>query len=501
MNLFQLKTICFFAFTITFNSYAQVSNEDSHIFKDSTSAYLEISGMGSSNPKTPFWIQANQFGTVSRTGPAGTARGQYENFWSLSPNKTSNPWRVGAGVEAVANLTSDETKLLLPQAHATLRFRNWELFVGRKKQYVGLADSSLGTGSYAWSNNAMPIPKIQIGTTKFVPVPFTKGWISFNGFYSEGMFENSRPVTKELRLHQKMLYIRIGKPASRLKLYGGFNHQVQWGGKTPYETVNGTMSRGFHNYKNLVLGKSGADGGDTIPSYFDNSNRVGNHLGTIDLAMEVETFDYSWFIYRQSIYEDGTLYSLGNIVDGLNGIRLKRKNLYGADFSVSEIVVEFLYTKSQGGPKFEYGKIGGKRGSLGRDNYFNNTQVRDGWSYYDRTIGTPFIPPTSDTKWNWPNYGNFYTSNNRVAVAHIGLKGTLLQKIEWTTKLSFSNNIGAYDNPFSPSANQFSGLITMQSRINILGGSIIKGSVAGDIGQLYQNSFGFTLGLRKEFTF
>ncbi|KQS26658.1 hypothetical protein [Dyadobacter sp. Leaf189] len=55
-----------------------------------------------------------------------------------------------------------------PQAHATLRFRNWELFAGRKKRWIGLADSTLGTGSYAWSTNALPIPKVHLGTTKFV---------------------------------------------------------------------------------------------------------------------------------------------------------------------------------------------------------------------------------------------------------------------------------------------------------------------------------------------
>ena len=30
-------------------------------------------------------------------------------------------------------------------------------------------------------------------------------------------------------LHQKSLYGRFGKPGWKLKLYGGFNHQVLWG--------------------------------------------------------------------------------------------------------------------------------------------------------------------------------------------------------------------------------------------------------------------------------
>lgn len=501
MNLFRSVSVYLLASVFSFHCCSQALVEDFTVYSDSTMSYVELSGLGSTNSRTPFWIQSNQFGTVSRVSPAGTVRGQLEYTIPIITSRGDNAWRIITGVEGVANL-SQSPKLLLPQAHLTLKFRNWELFAGRKKQYVGLADSTLGTGSYIWSGNAMPIPKIQLGTTKFVSVPFTSDWVSFHGFYSEGLFENTRPVTSELKLHQKALYLRVGKTDSRIRLYGGFNHQVQWGGKSPYETNNGTMSRGLHNYLNLVTGRSGAapSTGSDSSIYFDNHNRVGNHLGTLDLGMEIETYDNTWFFYRQSIYEDGTLYALGNIADGLNGIRLRRKNLYSPVFSVKEVVVEFLYTKSQGGPKFNLGDSTQKRGALGRDNYFNNFQVRDGWSYYDRTIGTPFITPTSDTKHAWPVFGNLFTSNNRVAVAHVGLSGSLLQQFDWTTKLSFSSNIGTYDGPFPKTANQFSGYLSMQAKLDILGGATIKASIAADVGNLYPKTYGLTLALRKEFS-
>jgi len=343
----------------------------------------------------------------------------------------------------------------------------------------------------------MPIPKIQIGTVGFVLVPLTKGWVSFNAFYSEGLFENNRPITSNLRLHQKAFYLRIGKISSRLKLYGGINHQVQWGGNSPYETINGKMPTGFGNYVNLVIGRSG-DSNVGQENYFDNHNRVGNHLGTIDMGMEIENFSSSWFFYRQNIFEDGSLFALKNLSDGLNGIRFRSKNFYGANFSITEANIEFLYTKDQGGAEFNYGDLNAPRGSLGRDNYFNHTQVRDGWSYYDRSIGTPFITPTSETQWKYPKYADSFTSNNRVAVFHIGLKGTLVRKIVWTSKFSYSSNIGTYDAPFASKPTQFSGLLTMQGKINLFGGTILKGSVAADLGELYPDTYGFTLGLRKE---
>jgi hypothetical protein len=185
------------------------------------------------------------------------------------------------------------------------------------------------------------------------------------------------------------------------------------------------------------------------------------------------------------------------LADGLYGARVKRKNSYGANFEVTEAVVELLYTKSQGGDGFVLGD-GTKRG---RDNYFNNQQVRDGWSYYDRTIGTPFIPPTSQTKWKWPNYADNFTSNNRVMLWHLGLKGTLFRKIEWQGKFSYSTNYGAYLEPFKGAPKQFSGLIGLQSKLDVLGGLTLKGAYAADIGDLYRKTYGFMLGIRKDLSF
>ena len=483
--------LCLFTIIRPNKSFSQDTSATS--YKDSTVNYIELMGFGGSTKRTPFWIQANQFGTVSKSTPAGSVRGGLEKFYSLNEKNT---WRVGGGIEAVGNFTQQGSKLLLPQAYGALRFRNWELSIGRKKQWVGLADSTIGTGSYSWSGNALPIPKIKFGTIRYVNVPFTKGWLSFQAFYSDGWFEKNRPITSDLKFHQTAFYMRIGKSASKLKLYGGFNHQVQWGGKSPYLTdASNKLPNGFKNYLNVVFGSIGGSGENV--TFFDSTSRIGNHLGSIDFAIELETYSATWFLYRQFVYEDGSLFYLKAIKDGLNGIRIRRKNSYGSNFEIQEGVLEFLYTKDQGGDDFIIGD-GKKRG---RDNYFNNQQVRDGWSYYDRTIGTPFIPPTSDTYPKYPTYADNFTSNNRVMVFHLGLKGSLYQSVNWYTKLSYSSNSGAYLAPFAGSPTQFSGLIALQTKLNILGGTLLKGSVAADIGDLYPKNYGFTLGLRKDFAF
>jgi len=469
--------------------------------------YLEIGGLVSSTDRTPFWLQANQFGTVPRSGSALTVRGGGARIWTwgqqdsisdwrlrhANPARMQYAWQAEVGAEAVANFGA-VTQLLLPQAYGAIRYGNLELFAGRRKQWFGLADSTLGMGSYIWSGNALPIPRIQIGLTRFTAVPFTQGWFSVMATYSDGWFENSRPATSELKLHQKQFYGRLGRPGGKFKLFAGFNHQVQWGGKSPYLTVNGQMPKGLKNYFYMIVGRGRVD---TIgANNFDNTNRIGNHLGTLDLAFEIDGANANWFFYRQNIYEDGSLYYLTNISDGLNGVRIRRKNANPESVvSIGEIVFEGLYTKSQGGPSF----IIDKDKKRGRDNYFNNAQVRDGWSYYDRGIGTPFIPPTSETIWKFPNYADFFTSNSRVWVIHTGIRGTILNQLEWSTKLSFSSNGGVYDLPFPKTVYQFSGLLSLQTKTPWLGGTLLRGSLATDRGALYRSTTGISLCLRKEF--
>jgi len=486
---FQLFCSSVFLFNTTLS--AQSVYEKPVIYSDSTLNYISLKTFGSSGPRTPFWMQANQFGTVPKSGSAFTLRTGFEYYvkFGSAKSKERNVWRAGIGVEAVGNKT-ENSKILFPQLHATVRFKNWEFYAGRKKQQVGLADSTLGTGSYAWSGNAMPIPKLQIGTIGFVNFPFTKGWLSFNAFYSDGYFEKNRPITSNLKLHQKALYLKIGNKNSRLKLLGGFNHQVQWGGKSPYHTKDGDLPDGFKNYINVITGQRYFLGDDLTE--FDYNNRIGNHLGSIDIGIQYIGYEYSWFLYRQNIYEDGSLSKLLNIADGLNGLSIKKNNSYGADFELKAIVFEFLFTKSQGGSVWDLQTV------LGRDNYFNNAQVRDGWSYFDRTIGTPFITPTSDTNWKWPNYADSFTSNNRVSVFHLGISGTLFRKINWIGKLSYSSNMGTYDEPFIKKPTQFSGIFSLSKKLNWLGGVQSGLSFASDIGQLYQNTNAISFGLYKD---
>ena len=93
-----------------------------------------------------------------------------------------------------------------------------------------------------------------------------------------------------------------------------------------------------------------------------------------------------------------------------------------------------------------------------------------------------------------------FTSNNRVSVLHMGLKGLFLGSISWYTKLSYSTNIGTYDLPFSKTVKQFSGMLSLQYHTRFLGGVLCRGSVGVDLGELYRPVTGINLGIRKVFS-
>ena len=475
--------------SLLISSVAPAIAQDLDTTASHTHGWAEAAAYGSTISRTPFWFHANQWGTVPTTGQVASLRGGVVGRQPFSNQTPSKPkWTYVYGLELAGN-ASKNSKLLLPQVYGGVAFKGIQLTVGRMKQYVGFNDHELGTGSYMWSGNALPIPKIQIGFENYTPL--LKNLLYFKGFYSDGYFENNRPVTSHLKLHNKALYVRLGRPHGKVKLHGGFNHAVQWGGKSPYFTENGQMPTGINSYWYVVSGFKPK--GKSNLSNFDETNRIGNHVASLDAGLELDLEHVNILFYRQNVVEDGSLFYLNNIKDGLNGVVFKFKKDTSADFSISKLTFELLYTKSQGGSV-----VTNQSGIRGKDDYFNNAQVRDGWSYYGRGIGTPFITATSEN--NWPRYADFFTNNNRVWVMHTGAKG-VWAGINWTTKLSLSSNQGTYDQPFSSKVYQFSGLLAVAKQTSLLGGSTLQAALSVDQGKLFSNAAGLMLSVRKDLNF
>lgn len=463
--------------------------------RSETGTYFSTSG------QNPFWLRANQYGIVPGEHAILSLRQALRVDYHQAPKSRLDSLRAanrrvdwGWGAEAVLN-AGYNYRVLIPEAYVKVRVGRAEVWAGRRREVTGLVDSALTSGSFALSGNALPLLKFQVAIPDFTP---RQGMIAVRGFYAHGWFETDRFIQNTL-LHQKALYLRLGKPTGRLNLYGGFNHQVMWGGNTealPGGLIkNNQLPATFRDYVDVVLGNTLGNRRNVDTnrvSRFDRENRIGNHLGTVDVGMEYRGRSLAVFAYRQSIYEDGSLFYLINIRDGLNGLRIRNlRPLNPSGFQLQSVLLEYLYTMSQGGLVFSDDPT-----QRGRDNYFNHSQYRDGWSRYGMTLGTPFITPSADSRPDLPRYG--FTNNNRVAVVHLGVSGQVLDFFRFQLKASHSRNVGTYEVPFPGTVRQFSAALTVSAPLYILNGVTAKASVAADWGQLYPNCVGFYVGLRKD---
>ncbi len=463
--------------------------------------FAELGTVVSSSPdRVPFWLAANQYGIIPSRPQAGLVQVGVRYNSRLG---TSKKWGVEAAVEGVGQTNNPTVRLILPEAFARIFYKKWELVAGRRREIVGMQDSTLSSGGVLWSGNTLPIPQIRIGTSGYVSLPILKHWLKVKGLYSHGWFENSRPFVQNAFLHYKSVYLQVGKDTWPVSVYAGLAHMVQWGGYAPaLKDDPGVFSEFGHfgsslqDYLDVVTARSGQDKlsglGPGQLSSFD-LNRVGNHVATLDVGTTITLPKSRLVLYRQHFIEDGSLFYLLNILDGLNGLRWYRTDQPQSNFSINRLTAELMYSVSQGGVVFD---IDDPR-KRGRDNYYNHGQYRDGWSYFGRTLGTPFIPPDTDMNAKYRR-NLIYTSNNRVVVFHLGVAGTLFRRVGWETKLSYSRNQGTYDFPLSPAVvPQFSGLVRARTALPYLGGLEVNSSVAWDYGGIYDDAVGVYLGVRK----
>ncbi len=435
-------------------------------------------GLVGGTDQTPFLLRSNRYGLVPED-----ARILYLNALLVKDyDTTRRAFDYGFGIEPHLN-AGEKSHFLLPQAYIKGRWKSLEVYGGRRREIVGLTDTLLTSGSYIWSGNALPLWKIQAGIPEYTPLLGSK-LLAIKGAIVHGWFDPDRPVTKNVKLHQKWMYIRLGKPAWKAKIHAGFNHQVQWGGESPFFSVDGKLPDGLSNFPYVFLGTRQPDSNSPIPD-FDGENRVGNHLGTADIGLEFQTGFGSLMLYRQNIYEDGSLFFLNNVADGLNGLTLRFP-----DFRfLQRLNLEYLHTMSQGGDVFVTGE--NVPGELrGRDNYFNHAQYRDGWTYKGQTLGTPYIQ-TLYRDWTDPEY---QIDNNRVSMFQWALSGELPLRTTYTLKGAHSRNRGTYQFPFK-TLTQSSYLLVLQK--NNASFSAIRLEIAYDYGELLPQSGGVNISYIK----
>jgi len=430
-------------------------------------------GVASTGKYAPFWIQSNQYGLIS-TAPnsADMILGINKDFGAKT-----RLFDYGFKANLLLQTSAHQTTTYFHEYYFKARLSVFDFVLGAREEQLGNQDSTLSCGGFLFSPNARPMPKVTIGIEHFTTVPFTFGLLEVKGAISHGWFTDNI-YTKNLLLHHKYLYGRIGGKLP-VHLQYGLDHVAQWGGVVP---GYGQQPAGFNDFIDIFF----AGRGGKNSTLNDQFNTLGNHIISQSTKLEVDISDFKISGYWQNLTEDPPVKFMmvsPNRADGLWGLSIRNPKFP----VVTGIVVEYLNTTDQSGPYLD------KDGIIygGADNYFNNGIYQNGWTYFSRTIGTPFI-----TSPLYNSNGAVSIVNNRVQVFHVGIEGDV-SGYRYKILSSFSKNYGSYGNPYPVMIPNTSMKLEVNKQFPQLSNIQVGCSVGADIGKLYGNSVGCMFSIRK----
>ncbi|MDB5019839.1 MAG: capsule assembly protein Wzi, partial [Pedobacter sp.] len=273
---------------------------------------IEAQSIYTSNDQVTFWLRSNQYGSIPLSGPSSSFIGRFRKDYNPNSKRHIN---FGLGFEARASL-GNASQALITEAYGKVKAGVFELKAGRSKDVTGLVgDSSLSSGSFSISGNALGVPKVQVSIPDYYSLPLFNKLLAIKGGLAHGWLGNvpmNGYIIESLPtfFHQSSLYGRIGRPSWRLKLYIGVNHQAFWGSSRAY------YQPGHFNFS--LLQEYWA----VVTSQVVENSRIGNHLGSVDLGLDYHFNGFILKAYRQNIYDYKALFRLANLKDGLNGLTI-----------------------------------------------------------------------------------------------------------------------------------------------------------------------------------
>jgi hypothetical protein len=477
------------------NSTAQYFSFDTTDVKKQYYAAVIVNS-GIMGEHVPFWMRSHQYGSIPLSGISigiiGSARKEYGV-------QTKSFWDWGAGLEVRTN-AGKKVEAIFVEAYAKAKIGKFQIKGGRWKEVIGLCDSSLSSGSFVISGNALGIPKVEVSVPEFSNLLGGK-LFAFKGSFAHGWVGEvpMRQFTQSARtyFHQKSFYVRFGKPEWKLKLTGGFSHNVFWGDERKIFADEYFFSD-WKSYLYVVLGKV---------AFTRNVAKVGNHLGSIDFGADYNFRNTVLRLYRQQFYDVGALSKLANVLDGLNGVAVINKRQRRDNFHWKKILFELMYSANQAGQPWS------PKTASGAENYYNHDIYSQGWSYKALALGNPFMTRRLDARDGQASNPNEYFINNRLLLFHTAME---CQYKNWNVvaKLSYSKNKGTWATSsygrrtangllqlpiygIFKEVGQFSGFAEISKRVS--NGLILSGSMALDYGKLLPNSFGTMFKLSKSF--
>ena len=306
-----------------------------------------------------------------------------------------------------------------------------------------------------------------LSTKGYLPLPFAKKWLSFRFQYEEGLLGLDNQAVTNARLHHKNLYLK-SRLSPTLILTAGVEHYVFWGGISP---VFGQLPV-WNEYFRYVLGRKG---GKRAP-IFDQVFIAGNGLGMYNVELKKDWPTYIASFYWNHPFEDLSQTSMVNIIDGLFGIHLEKKEKRSF---FTEFVYEYMRTQYRLRDK----------PPRGDDNYFNHSNYTSGFTYFQRMMGSPLFVPVIG-----PDGISRGIESNMMWMHHLGLGGALGGGFSWKSLVTVSRNFGTPSNLFPKPPYECS--VLFESRfVSPKLPFALKAGLAGDFGNRFEHRYGGYLGI------
>lgn len=446
---------------------------------------VELQAIGTGDA-VPLWMRAGQYGSNPYQGTSLAALAHYVKPYRQDSVRAID-WGVGVQLRADVGSVNDFRVI---EAYAKLKLKMFEIRAGRSRMMTGLADSTLSSGSHTISGTALGIPQISLSLPDY-SFPLFDSLLSVKGSLVQGFmgdvptnFSTKKDVIPGY-FHQKSAHLRIGKPGWKTKVILGGVHQAFWvDGKRlvgdKYELTTTQTMWYVMTGKNYLYKP-----GDTL------TTNVGNHLGTIDLGLEITGQNTQTLIYHQVLYESENSFKNGSFNDGLTGVSITNTApADGTGFRLQKAVVEYYRTSNQAyvsSRPYNY------------DNYYNHEFITNGNSYKGTSLGNPFLTSGGDMVSSLPRgeVGDLYFHNTRVKLFHVGLEATA-DKIFLRSRLSFSKNFGLWEKVDRfPPTNSFS--MSLEAGRPLSNGWQLRAMVAMDNGSLLPNTVGGLLSIARSF--
>lgn len=437
------------------------------------SSYVLFAG----DEPAPFWLHSNRYGMFQMENNAAfLLSGSLGYRDSLSE-------KINFTAELQPVLDTRWSTSYLAQAYLKVNMGVFTLRAGKEAYTLNPEFENINSGEYFLSANSRPVPRIGIGIYEFVPLSFLIDFIKVKGALHHVFLTDDRGErgTDNPQLHEKFAYIGFGR--DKFMFTFGLNHWALIGGTRP----DGTKLP--IDYLATFFARASDKVG--AAAIYEGTNAAGGHNGLWDIGFTTRVFDIPLRYYFKIPFHDssGMRFWLWKNHDFISGFEVSpgKKHL-------DKLVFEVLNTRHQSGrgildPVYPSGSPNegeliflhevndydafmlehfgietngiGKKGVDkflrnsqnfgyrfgGRDDYYNNGLYYAGYSYNDRSMGTPFFFTYSQMNTIQPGFALGSSKNivnNRVMAIHLGAEGHIYERLRYRIKTSYTRNLGTY---------------------------------------------------------